>query len=64
MTKFETLVHEAESIPDAVLDEVLDFLRFLKSRQLLALPETALLSEDVLSRDWLTAEEDAAWQTL
>ncbi len=28
------------------------------------IPETALLSEDVLARDWERPEEDAAWSRL
>ena len=60
----ETILQELEELPDALLDEVIDFIRFLKAKHTNAQLETALLSEAVLGRDWLQPEEDEAWQDL
>ena len=64
MTKREALLKEVEEAPEEVLDEVLDFVRFLKVKHLHEPMETALLSESALQKDWLRPEEDAAWQHL
>lgn len=64
MTKVEALIQEVQSIPEPMLDEVLDFVRFLKRKQAPKISATALASEEVLKRDWLTPEEDEAWQDL
>jgi hypothetical protein len=60
----ETLLREVEGLPGALLQEVLDFIRFLKGRAGRDRLEPALLSEKVLSRDWLRPEEDEAWRDL
>jgi hypothetical protein len=59
----EFVIREMEGLPPLLLQEVLDFVRFLKARKPRGL-ETALLSETVLSRDWLRPEEDEAWRDL
>ena len=63
-SKLDILIAEVEQVPEPLLDEVLDFVRFLKAQRALEQRELALASEPVLSRDWLTPEEDAAWQDL
>ncbi|MEW6492353.1 MAG: DUF2281 domain-containing protein [Cyanobacteriota bacterium] len=61
----EQLIKEIEKTPDSTLKEVLDFLLFLKSRELQQEQlEISLLSEPSLAEDWLTPEEDEAWQHL
>lgn len=64
MTKVETLIQEVEDVPDLVIDELLDFLRFLKAKKKEQPLETALLSEKVLAKDWLRPEEEEAWKNL
>jgi hypothetical protein len=68
MTKRATLLREAQGVPDALLDEALDFLRYLKSRYEQETRterlETTLLSESSLAKDWLRPEEDEAWADL
>jgi hypothetical protein len=59
MNKRTLLVKEIENIPECLLDEVLAFIE--NKRQL---PETLLLSENVLKKDWLSETEDRAWQDL
>jgi hypothetical protein len=63
MTK-EELIREIEQVPDPYLDEVLDFVRFLKTRIMRERMNTALASESVLKKDWLSVEEDESWQNL
>ncbi len=63
MTKVSALVKELEQIPDPLIDEVMNFVQFIKYKHSEAL-ENALLSEKSLAKDWLTEEEDKAWQDL
>lgn len=58
------LIHELESIPEPLLDEVLDFVRFVKARSIREGLYTAVASETSLKKDWLCAEEDEAWGDL
>jgi hypothetical protein len=44
--------------------EVLDFIEYLKRKRQPAIPETMLMSESALSKDWDTEEEDSAWASL
>ena len=60
----ELIVEEIEHVPEQYLGEVLDFIRFLKHKTSDEILETALLSESSLKKDWLTPEEDEAWQDL
>ena len=61
----EQLIKEIKKTSDSSLKEVLDFLLFIKSRELQQEQlEISLLSEPSLAEDWLTPEEDEAWQHL
>lgn len=61
----DQLLQEIEKTPDSTLKEVLDFLLFIRSRELQQEQvEISLLSEPSLAEDWLTPEEDEAWQHL
>ena len=64
MTSKERLVQELEQIPDFLVEEVLDFARFLKSKHLQERLEVTRLSEASLAKDWLSPEEEKAWQDL
>ncbi len=64
MRKKELLISEIEQVPDAYLDEVLDFVHFLKSKIIREKTDTAVASESSLKKDWLLPEEDEAWQAL
>jgi len=64
MSKKEELISEIEQVPEPLLDELLDFVRFLKARIIKEKVETALASESSLRKDWLRPEEDEAWQSL
>lgn len=61
----EQLLKEIEQTSDSTLKEVLDFLLFIKIREVQQEElEISLLSEPILAEDWLTSEEDEAWQHL
>jgi hypothetical protein len=60
----ETLIRELEGLPEPILQEVLDSVRFLRTKATRERLETALLSESSLQKDWLRPEEDEAWQSL
>ena len=64
MTKRESLLRELDRIPDSVLDEVTDFVRFLQVRIARDGVATAVASESSLKKAWLQPEEDEAWQDL
>jgi len=64
MSKKELLMHEIEKVPEAFLEEVLDFVHFLKTKAGQERLDTALASESSLKKDWLSPEEDEAWRNL
>ena len=64
MTIKELIVNEIQKVPETMLEEVLDFIRFLELKMLEKKTSNALLSEFSLKKDWLKSEEDAAWQNL
>jgi len=64
MDRKETLIREVEDLPTVFLQEVLDFVQFLKVKATQAHLEMAFLSASALGKDWLKPEEDEAWQGL
>jgi hypothetical protein len=60
----ELIRSEVEKFPEPLLDEVLDFVHFLKGKILSGKMATAFASESSLKKDWLGPEEDEAWQNL
>jgi hypothetical protein len=64
MTKKESVMSEIEQIPEPFLEEVLDFVHFLKTKIIREKLGTAIASESSLGKDWLRPEEDEAWQSL
>jgi len=64
MTKEELLRKELQDLPEEYLEEVLDFIRFLKTKTHQKGLELAALSESSLKKEWLSPEEDEAWQDL
>lgn len=63
MVTKELILNEIEKIPEPLLKEVLDFIRFLKTKSVEGV-ETAIASESSLRKDWLRPEEDKAWTDL
>jgi hypothetical protein len=64
MNKKALIANEIEKIPEPFLDEVLDFIQFLKTKAIKEKLYTAMASESSLRKDWLRPEEDEAWQSL
>jgi len=64
MSTREQLIHELDALPEPVLAELLDYLRFIKTKLARERFDTAIASEPVLARDWLRPEGDAAWGDL
>ena len=60
----ETLLQEFDALSPAYYTDVLDFIESLKTNRKPAIPETMLLSESALSKDWNTEEEDRVWAGL
>lgn len=64
MTEKEQLLTELDRLPDSLLREVLDFVRFLRTKVTGESLELLAASESSLKKDWLKPEEDAAWRDL
>ena len=60
----ELLLKEMEGFSEPLLEQVLDFVRFLKTKASKEKLSTAIISESALKKDWLIPEEDRAWQDL
>jgi hypothetical protein len=60
----ETLHKEIDTLPDEYAGELLDFVNYLKGKLLREKMEVTILSESSLRKDWLSPEEDEAWQNL
>jgi hypothetical protein len=72
MTDRNALLQEIETLPPEYMGTVIDFVSYLKHRNLngysggisAGMSETMLQSESALAKDWNTPEEDAAWSLL
>ncbi|OHB86466.1 MAG: DUF2281 domain-containing protein [Planctomycetes bacterium RIFCSPHIGHO2_02_FULL_38_41] len=64
MIKRETVISEIEEVPEPFLEEVMDFIHFLKAKITKERIDTAIASESSLKKDWLRLEEDEAWRNL
>ena len=64
MSKMELLIKEMENFPEYFLDQVLDFVCYLKVKQIKEKADITMISESSLKKDWLTREEDKAWENL
>ena len=62
--KVELITREIKEIPENYLEEILDFIRFLKIKARNEKLDIEIASESSLKKDWLTIEEDKAWQDL
>jgi len=66
MSNKDLLLNEIEQVPEPLLGEVLDFVRFLKTKKAgkLKPADFTVASESSLKKDWLKPEEDEAWKDL
>jgi hypothetical protein len=60
----ELIEKEVASLPENLQREVYTFARFLREQSRDNSFNGLLLSESVLSKEWNTPEEDAAWANL
>ena len=74
----QAVLQNIRSLPPQYWDEVADFVGYLKQKELnqtlrteqdtkqrfVQIPETMLLSEATLAKEWNTPEEDEAWKDL
>jgi hypothetical protein len=60
----ELIAREIEHVPEALREELLDFIRVLKAKDADEKAAITLLSESSLKKDWLRPEEDEAWRHL
>lgn len=60
MTTRDVLLKEIQQVSGPLLQEVLNFIRFMQGRLALGRFERAVASEPSLSTDWLAREEKAA----
>ena len=64
MSKKELLLSEIEDVPELFLDEILDFVHFLRTKITKERIELSIASESSLKKDWLKPEEEKAWKNL
>ena len=64
MQSKDILHKEIDSLPDEYAGEILDILNYVKRKYAKETMEVTLLSETSLRKDWLSPEEDEAWQDL
>ena len=64
MLSREVLFKEIDGLPAEFMDELQDFVQFLKLKRTKKNMEATLLSESSLRKDWLSAKEDEAWRDL
>jgi hypothetical protein len=64
MNTKEAIAHEIEQVPEPLLEQVLEFLLSLKTQYQQEKLEITMMSESSLAKDWLSEEEEEAWQDL
>ena len=64
MSPKEIRLREIEKVPENLIEEVLDFIKFLKYKNDTNKFQITTASESSLKKDWLRPEEDEAWQHL
>ena len=64
ISKIDQIIEELNKFPENLLDEIFDYVKYLKGKFIKENMETALLSESSLKKDWAHPEEDEAWQNL
>ncbi len=64
MSKKELFISEIEKVPGPFLDEVPDFIHFLKTKIIKEKLDTSFAGESSSKKDWLRPEEDEAWRSL
>jgi len=62
---YKTLIQkEIRKMPEEMLGEVIDFIRFLQLKMVKERFDISFASESSLKKDWMKPEEDEAWKNL
>ena len=64
MAAIKQLVREIETLSPDSIQEVINFVGYLKHKKITLMPETMLLSEKSLAENWDAPEEDDLWANL
>ncbi len=64
MTKEEIIINAIRDLPNNKVNEVLDFIQFIKRKHKTERLAISIVSERSLENDWLRPEEDEAWEDL
>lgn len=64
MIAIKQIIKEIETLPSEYFEQIMDFVGYLKMKQLKNIPETMIISEKSLAKDWSAPEEDKAWADL
>ena len=64
MIAINQIITEIESLPSEYFQEIMDFIESIRLKKLKNIPDTMILSEKSLAKDWDTPEEDEAWANL
>ena len=64
MTIKERIIEALENIPEQKLTKILSFIELVLSQEKSEVTDPLLLSESALAQDWLSEEEEEAWQHL
>lgn len=64
MLSKQILINEIESLPPSFIDDVYQYISFLREFKAKKPNELTLASEQSLAKDWLLPEEDSAWNHL
>ncbi len=58
------IIDELEVFQEKELSEILDFIEFMKAKHLKEIPDITMASEEILKEEWLSPEEEKAWEDL
>lgn len=64
ISKKDQIIEELDKFPEDLLDEIFDYVKYLKGKLIKNNMEIAIMSESSLKKDWFRPEEDKAWQDL
>ncbi len=64
LSKIDQIITELNNFPEKLMDEVLDYINYLKGKLIKQDIKTAIMSESSLKKDWLRPEEDKVWEDL
>ncbi|MDR2546957.1 MAG: DUF2281 domain-containing protein [Lachnospiraceae bacterium] len=64
MLSRQVLINKIETLPPSFIDEVYQYISFLREFKAKEPNELTLASEQSLAKDWLLPEEDSAWEYL